>query len=258
MKTYVPKNFSQPYIKALFYGATGNGKTRLAYSASMVSTMCPVLGINLGGNPLSTKDYDHSQITILEPETVQDLDAILNWVADGQKETSWSKKYVPYAPFKTVILDGITDTQAMIIDQLAGNLSQSLADQQVINGYKQWGQLLSATTTLARELMNLNLNIIITALETYNEKRGQFLPLLAGQGSERIAHIPYIVGRITTIERAPKIVQSALEKQNTETSKVLQISATENVPFAKWQYGTTKPFLLNPTMRDIYDLVTST
>lgn len=253
MKVYTDKSFNAPHIKALFYGHTGNGKTRTAYSSVYVPELCPVLGINVGGNPLSIKDYPQDNLTIIEPTKVSELETVLNWLATGQeKPVSWA----PLGKYKTVVLDGLSDSQALFEHTITGGQG-TLNNPTTIDGYKQWGQMLTATLMLAKGLWQMDMHVIVTALERYIERSDTYEPALYGQSNARIAHIPYIVARLTSLERADKALKTALStrKADNDVQRVMQIKATKSVPYAKWQYGASETYVLNPDMSKLYRLV---
>lgn len=252
MRVLTKDKFAAPYLRCLFYAVTGNGKTRLVYGATAVPQMCPVLAINVGGNPMSIRDYDHENLTIVEPETLADIDRILNWLDQGQSgQVGWA----PLAPYRTIIIDGISDVQAMLSDHLTGGRG-SVAEPVTLEGYKQWGAMLQATVTLVRGVYELPMHALVTCLETASEKTGQIVPALSGQTAQRIVHIPAVVGRLTNIDRAPKAVKGKASNDTT-IERVLQIGASDQVPYAKWQYGKAAPFMANPSMNKIWGLVAS-
>ena len=243
MRIYKPNNIEVPKMKALIYGTPGQGKTRLAYSAAFLGEMCPILGINVGGNPVSIRDYPQYQIDIVDIEDVRDINTVINWLYSRDKNVG-----LPDKNYKTVIVDGISDVQTLFSTIITGG-SRIAEIPRGFDNYKQWGQLLEMSAVFARALYKLDMHVIITALENYRDSSGQYVPLLFGQSTDKITPMPYMVGRLTSHERTTVKVRKQLADQKVDN--LIQLRSTSEVPYTKWQYGEAPTYVINPTMEKL-------
>ncbi len=90
--------------KYLIYGQAGTGKTSLAYSASLVPELCPVLGIDIEHGSLpAIKHGDMNNLTILRPNDFTEVKKIIDEINK------------PDFPFKCVIFDTADKFQEMVV-----------------------------------------------------------------------------------------------------------------------------------------------
>jgi len=153
-------------INALIYGEPGAGKSLLAAMASMVPEMSPVLYVDLDNGttvlehlPQEARD----QITTIPDEDVQ-----LTW--DDMQEV-YDYLFKGRHPFKTVIVDSVTEAQAINMGHLAGY------DEQVeINApmpkFDEWNETTAQMRRFFRAFRDLKMNsfFIATTSETPDPK----------------------------------------------------------------------------------------
>ena len=155
-------------IKALIYGDSGAGKTTLAVTAPkplvLLTERQAIPSIN-ASNP---------KATILICETIQDVRDVVVAIRNGDSQ---------FAPFKTLIIDSLTEAQRMIKDEI---LSKSRRDQMQM---QDWGKLANNTRGLIRSLRDLPLNVVCTALmehETEEQSGKRFVnPIFEGRKTNK-------------------------------------------------------------------------
>lgn len=106
--------------KYLLYGAAGTGKSSLAYSASLVPELCPVLGVDIEhGSMPALKHGDMNNLTILRPNSFTEVKKIINMINE------------PDFPFKCVVFDTADKFQEMVLRHW-GKISD--------NAFEKWTQ----------------------------------------------------------------------------------------------------------------------
>lgn len=245
------------YLKLLLYGQPGSTKTRTAGSAALDERTSRVLWLDIGGNPLSIRDYAQ-QPDILEIEKLTDLNPVYNWLNGGQKpEAPIVKQYDLQPPYKTVVVDGVTDLQRFSFAAVTGNTAAGPGDHGSRIEQQHYGSVLAQMTTMARLFFKLPMHVIITALERDTVDRATdtviYRPLLLGQSATEVAGYAYAVIRLMHVSRLGA-KQKREGEVNTDTTSIALFKPTANM-VAKDQYGTLGESMTDPTITKIYNRI---
>lgn len=249
-----------PYLKGLFYGIPGSGKTRFAMSAAFDPRMGKVLALDAGGNPHSISDYAvHPDI--IELDSLGDIDPIYNWLLAGQPANSdLVKRLELEPPYQTLILDGVTDVQRLAFGEATGNKKLGPGTLPTKIERSHFGSVLAQMTTLAYRFFKLPMHVIVTALEREDkdEVTGSisYRPLLLGQSSTEVAGYAYIVSRLVRRARIDKKILTAIEdlpKDNDDVNVAFFRSAGKFI--AKAQYGVKLDLMVDPTVSKLMDAI---
>lgn len=137
---------SGPTLTAVIHGESGVGKTHLG-----ITTPAPRLIVDAEGgtqwvdgkkvswNPLTEKppsmdDVDTCVVTVRDFQT---LTTLLQWLQSGQH------------PFKSVVLDSLTEIQKRCLDNIVGTEQARTQD---------WGELLRKMEKLVRDMRDMTMN----------------------------------------------------------------------------------------------------
>ena len=165
-------------LRFLVYAGSGGGKTHLAMQANMVRGMAPA--IILSGD-WGTATARHTDILV----AMLDSSDVLTELLAGIK----SKKY----PFKTVILDGMSQFYDTIVLEKSGEQLPQIQD---------WLKASFDVKKIIRQFTRLGVNIIVTCLDQLlSEEEGGVnytVPLVPGKMAFRLAEAFDIVGHTTT------------------------------------------------------------
>ena len=249
-------------IKLFVYGDPGSGKTTLCGSACYLPEAAEVLLLNTGGNPQSLRLNTH-QPTIIDIETLKDLNLIYDWLEKGQPGThpfiaAAAKAGIAVAArYNTVCFDTLTDLQRIIVEEKVGNTGKRPGDDIKRAEIQHWGDVLSATGLIVRKFYKLPLNVIFTAQEKVDkdELTGvlSYQPGLWGQSRSEAPAYSLLTGRMMRMNRAPLKMRNEL---GGEAHTVVAFDAVGQF-LAKDQYGTLPGVMPNPTFAKIFQSVYS-
>lgn len=261
------------YFKGLFFGVPGSGKTRLAYSSTLVDSMYPVLAFNLSGNPVSIRDYPQDRYTIVNLEHAKnttEVETLLSTTYDYLVNTNtlgakaFVTKYNITKPFKTVIFDSLSDLNRVASQELAGinKLAWGKIPVSEQNQIQDFNKLHSYLHSFCRDLYSLDYHIIVTCLETFDEKTNSFQIALTGKSSTQIPSYPYFVGRLSVWARTSVLDKKDIATKLTsedikDVETVLQCRPSLKVNPVKNQYvklTSEQGYITNPTMKEILTL----
>jgi hypothetical protein len=247
-----------PYLRLLFYGKPGSTKTRTAASASLDERTAPVLMLNAAGNPLSIRDYDPAP-TIIDLEELADVNAPYDWIRGGQKENHpFCKKFELEPPYKTLIVDQLTDLQRMSFAHVTGSKNIGPGDYPQRVQRQHFGSVLSQMVNFAKLYFSLPIHVIMTALEktTVNDMTGAvtYSPLLWGQSDTEVPGYSYVVARLVHRSQVSKNVLKIVEDADKNT-----VSVAFFIPggtfYAKDQYGALGTYMADPSIARMVDLI---
>lgn len=203
---------------------------------------------------------------LIRVDSLKDLTVFYNWLKGGQKADPVGKQLIDTfrltPPYKTVIIDGVTDIQRVVMNQASG---QPNIDPGAIPSdmeHRHFNKTLRAMTNFANLFFKLDMNVIVTALER-REKVGEdimyFSPLLLGQSSMEVCGYAYIVGRCMAADRMPiadrKDFERAAKSANVAMPRsVVYFNATWT-QMAKDQAGLGVPLMPDPTIGKMLDLI---
>lgn len=253
-------------LRMLLYGLAGSGKSRLCATAAIDPRLAPVLYLDVGANPFSFKDYPVLP-TVVTIERLEDFNPIYAFFKGGQQVTHPFAKAIEFQgiPFKTVVIDHITEIQRWVMLKASGQ--DKLIDQPgVIPAQlelRDFNRVLAHTVSFASAWYGLlSLNVILVAQE--NEKQDQatgtlnYAPLLWGSGARELDAFAMLTGRLVQRARISatqlNAIESTLETKGAKIVNALLLNQTGKYQ-AKNQYCMGVPYLIEPTMTDIADLI---
>jgi len=248
------------------YGDPGSTKTRTAATAAMDPRTAPALMIDIGGNPISIRDYKERP-DVISIDALTDLNLIYAWIKGGQsveamftqagKPTNFVEAMQLHPPYKTLIIDGVTDLQRFSFGQVTGNDATGPGDLPNETKRPHFNAVLGQMVKIARLFYDLPMHVIMTALE-HSDKDATtelitYRPLLLGQSASEVAGYAYVVGRMVHRTKvADKIGISEDSIGKTATSIALFKPSGKYV--AKDQTGRLGAYMIDPTMTKIMDL----
>lgn len=252
-------------LRALFYGDPGSTKTRTACSAALDDRMYPVLYLNASGNPVSIRDYERKP-DIIDMEKLPDFNAPYDWLVKGQDPDhvfpqTFELENVPY---KTVIIDQLTDVQRMAFKVVLGADGVGPGSFPVKREWGHYNKVLYQMTNFAKLYFALPMHVIMTALETAktNEETGsiKYMPSLEGSSIHEVPAYSLMVGRLVPAASIGLALYKAITKANdgVEPDYSVMFLKPSGRFLAKNQYGgELGDFLVDPTMTEILDGILS-
>lgn len=255
----------QVKYKGLHYGLPGSNKTRTAFSGVYDPRAYPVLGLNLGGNPFSVREYS-PQPTILEVEDMIDLNLIYDWLLKEQPtDHAAVRQFGLKSGYKLLVFDGATDLNRMSLQKATGNANVGPGQLPTPAQLQHFGQALAQLTTFARLFFKLNMHVIVTALERQDNNAANlvvgFKPLLQGQAAVEVSSYAYAVGRFMHRSRLSGALGSIVKAEEKEVDAVAIFKPSASW-MAKDQYGALGDFIKisddqekSPFLTKVFDLI---
>lgn len=233
------------WINFIIYGDSGAGKTTLAASACAVEEMCPVLLVDAEAGTLSIRNkYPEIDVIRLSHygELVQIRDAI-------QKGT---------VPYKTVILDSITEMSKIGMDDImvrAVHTAHQKGETRDpdLPGIGEWGKSSNQVRKLVRAFKLLPIHFITTALaqvDTSKPSKVVTKPALSGKLATELP------GQFDEVFYMYKKDDKIPDSEEVITNRYILTDAYNNT-FAKDRSTNLPQVLKNPTMQNIFDIITS-
>lgn len=226
-------------VNILIYGESGVGKTVLAGSADEVPEMRPVLLVDAEAGTLSLDKY-HPDVDVLRIKSFQELQDLYDELRLGNTK------------YQTVILDSLTELQKFGMDLImkaAADVLTLMPDS--IPGLKQWGINTEQIRRLVRAFRDLDMHTIFTALikDDKNPLTGAVTqrPALSGQLAREVPAFLDIVAHmyVKNVQEGDEIVQ-----------KRLLLTRATDMQVGKDRTGRLPTVMVEPTMRDIYGVLT--
>lgn len=150
---------SDDFIKLLVYGDAGAGKTWLVASAADVEAMQPVLFIDMEGGISSVKRKWPGMHVI----RIKDTPGKMAW--EHLYELYEHLKTKPH-PYKTIVLDSITEAYALCMRWVMHLLLQRKPDRDPdIADKREYAKARSRVHLMIRSFRDLNANVLMTALK---------------------------------------------------------------------------------------------
>jgi hypothetical protein len=239
-------------LKALVYGFGGSGKSTWAYTALNVPEMCPVLALNMAGNP--PRVFDSPNIVGVDIESPADVGKII----EALKANKLATLGIDIAP-KTIIVDTLTQLNRSIMERLSG---VNLATMPAFNKdqMQHYGLTLQYVLGMMFPLLSQwDGHVIITAQQKTSDFSPDNMPSLLGQAVSEVPAYANFVGQMRAFATFTSQEQDALMKQyNTkklakgDIYSVLTSKPNLNVPIVKNQYNDEIPnIILNASMNDV-------
>lgn len=245
------------FLRILLEGRAGSTKTRTAYSATLDERLQPVLAIDAGGQPRSIADY-RPEPTILSVESVADLTTIYNWLRKRQPASDPLVKELGLTPpYKTLVIDGFTEIQRLVIAGITGDPMKGAPD--VSKERAMYNTILAQTMGIAQAYYALPMHVIGTVLEGERQE-GEggptfYRPLMVGQSREQLASYAEIVGRMMHVDRVTGPLKKALEEELTANTVSIAVFKSNPRHDAKDQTGRLDDVVVDPTIGKLLDLV---
>jgi len=259
MKVIRPEDTDALLLKALLYGPPGSTKTRTSATAAADKRTSPVLHIDMGGNPLSIRTY-RERPDVISAETFVDLNNAHRWLAAGQPQRGQLYEMLgsPKEPYKTVTFDGITTLQRRVMSRATGNDAKDPADVLTAAEYKHHGTVLMQMIKFAEAFFILPMHVIITALEYEQQDSGgaiYYRPQLTGQAASEVPAYAYLVGRMMHVNRVAGALRQAMSDEITGDTVSVMLLQPSSRWYAKNQYCAGEPYIVDPTVTKIMDLI---
>jgi hypothetical protein len=247
--------FSNEYLKAMFYGQPGAGKTRLAASAAADPRLAPVLMLESFGNPISLRKVKDKP-DIITIGSLEDYNEPYDWLSSGQDPNHpYVERFGLHPPYKTLIIDSITEVQRFVIRKVSGVDYTSPGNLTSPLGRQGFGQVLGTMLNWGVHYIGLDMNVILTSLES-EKMEGSMIhraPLLWGQSGNEFSGYVFMVLRIVT-----KLALNPAVRENVESDEdYYNVACFKEtlLEYAKDQYDTGATYMANPTMSKVMDLL---
>ena len=219
------------YLNIMVYGDPGVGKTVLAGSAQEVEEMSPVLFLDCEGGTLSlSKTYPEVDVI-----TVSDWDTL---------QSIYNDLFEKDVPYKTVVLDSLTEIQQLSMDHIMSAVQAKKPDQEAPR-IQDWGTQNRNMKTMVTAFRDLEMHVVFNSLpKTEKDKT---------VGSIRIR--PSLSGNTLPVE-VPGFMDILLYMNirivEGIPTRVLNSKFTSNT-ISKDRTGSLPDVIMNPSMKDIYE-----
>lgn len=246
------------WLRMLLVGRSGSTKTRTAYSASLDSRMGRCLALDMKGQPRSVRGYKPLP-DIIAIESLPDLSRVYAWLKTGQRPNdSLVKELGLNPPYDTLIVDGWSEAQRLVVISASGNTNTQVGDKPKPVEIQHYGTIFAQTTAILEGFYSLPMNVIGTILENeiHDDTRGTTYRLqLVGQSKDQAASYPEIVGRLVHIEKVSNQVKTALKDEITKDTVSVCYFKPSNRYEAKDQTGSLDDVMVDPTITKILDMI---
>lgn len=268
-------SLADQYLRLLIYGKSNSGKTTLTATASLDERLAPVLHIDAGGNPVSITKTE-ARPKVLRMTKLVDLNGIFDWLVKGQpSEHGMVQKMGCIPGYKTIVLDGLTRIQFMSFGAAMGNTDILPGDMPSKPEWEHYNRVLLNMTNAFTKFYELKMHVIVTALEDTDRKfydpdkvrlkdkeldesdyYYQANPAIDGKSANRVPGMAEAIIRMAGKESVEPGTVRSLEKVNNKRviHCVAQLRETRSA-YAKDQHGFGVPYMADPTMRQLMDLL---
>lgn len=228
------------YFNILIYGDSGTGKTTLAGSADELPSMRPVLFIDIEGGTESLR-HTYPEVDTVRVTTWKEMQEVYNALYEGDH------------PYKTVVLDSLTEIQKFSMYGIMTDLIQKRPDLDPdVPGMREWGKNLEQIRKMVRGFRDLDMHTIFTALSKSEKdtKTGitSMKPSLSGKMADEIAAFLDVV--------VYYYVKQIGDGTDAEFKRLLLTQKTDS-QVAKDRSGKLPMIVESPTMSEIHRLMTA-
>jgi hypothetical protein len=228
------------YFNILLYGDSGVGKTTLAGSADEVPSMRPVLFIDIEGGTESLR-HSYPEVETVRVTSWQEMQNVYNALYEGNH------------PYKTVVLDSLTEIQKFNMYNIMNDLAQKRPDLDPdVPGMREWGKNLEQIRRMVRGFRDLDMHTIFTALAKSDKDQKTGItttkPSLSGKMADEVAAFLDVV--------VYYYVKQIGDGSDAEFKRLLLTQKTDS-QVAKDRSGKLPMVVEAPTMSEIYRLMTS-
>ena len=247
-----------PFLKLLVYGQPGSTKTRTVATAAWDERTDPVLMLDVSGNPQSIRMYSRKP-DMVSLDALSDLNEPYDFLVNGQDpEHPFAKEFNLQPPYRTVIVDGITEVQRHSIRTVTGSVRLGPGDVPGRVDRQHYGAVLGQMINFADLFFSLEMNVVMTALEWARQDNTgitSFVPLLWGQAVDQVPAYALMVGRMVHRNKIDNILKAQDDNlMKDETVSVMMITPGGRY-YAKDQYLTGYDYFINPTIKTILDCI---
>lgn len=226
------------WYNILIYGDSGTGKTTLAGSADAVPSMRPVLFVDIEGGTESLK-HSYPEVQTVRVQTWKEMQAV------------YDALYSDDHPFRTVVMDSLTEIQKFNMYTIMNDLAQKRPDLDPdVPGMREWGKNLEQIRKMVRGFRDLPMHTIFTALakDDKNARTGFVTtkPSLSGKMADEVAGFLDVV--------AYYYVKQIGDGSDAEFKRLLLTQKTD-AQVAKDRTGKLPMIIEAPTMQAIHDLM---
>jgi hypothetical protein len=252
-----------PYLKSLFYGPIGSGKTHLAGTSAEVPEMRDILDIDAEGGSLTLTPWD-DKITTIPINKYSQFARIHEFLrlhvaardsGDDEKLAALEERItgtLPQRPkkFKTVIVDSLTEVQKYCMYQLTGI---HIGDQRLdidpsTPEFKEWGQNSEMIRLMVRSFRDLPMHIIFIAQEQVGEDERK-------QQIRRVALPGKLAGEVPGFFDAVGYLGITSDKEGTRTRRLYLAPHPRGLFDAKNRFaGFDDLFIDDPKMSKLLQL----
>jgi hypothetical protein len=164
-----------------------------------------------------------------------------------------------HPPYKTVVVDGVTDLQRYSFSMVTGNTKVGPGDIPAATQIQHYGSVLAQMTAFARMFFALPMHVIVTALEREDRDDGtgqiMYKPLLLGQSAAEVAAYAYVVARMVHRGRLETRTLREMGDAINAKSVAVALFAPAGKYYAKDQTGRLGEYMVDATMTKILDKV---
>lgn len=193
------------WIKALFYGPHGGGKTTLAASAVDVPEMQDVLVVTAEGGTVVFEDNPRIEaaelLDVVKIDRIEQFSKVydflkthVRWRDDPTKEAELRKlqdtvfggESDRLRRYRTVIVDSLTEIEAQNLAKILDLDSAGLdaGDDMEVAGFPQFRKNMHIIQRIVRQFRDLDIHVIMICAQTYSQderKVYHYSPKLTGQ-----------------------------------------------------------------------------
>lgn len=250
------------YYKAMYYGQPGAGKTWLSASAQGVIGNC--LMISCAGNPISLRKQEQLP-DIIEATQLADFNAIYDFFQKKQPKdhplltAANSLGIELHPPYDGLIVDGLTEVQRQVFhvvlpgtDAPPGTAIPTLERQ-------HFNKILGTMLNWANKFIHLDVHVILTSLEAEKQDGTSgsmfYRPLIWGQAEGETSGYVYQVVRLVPIEQMDVALVKNIPELKDPSARCVAMFRANSRQYAKDQYNTGLTYLVNPTMKTIWERI---
>lgn len=171
-------------VTMIIYGDSGVGKTRLCGSVMDVPEMMPAIVLDIEGGMLSLK-HKYPGLRVVRIDNFKKLQRAYDGLFEGKH------------PWKTVIIDSITETQKFGMYDIMERAVKKDSDRDPdLPGIGEWGKSAEQMRRLIRAFRDLPMNTIFTALRQDTKNKFQHTTTQPDLPGKLAGQVPALVDEV--------------------------------------------------------------